>query len=329
MFTDCSFCSSPLGGDGGDSGFGVGKRFAFDSWNSRAWVICAGCGRWNLTPFDTRIDSIAALERMAATGRTAASSQQVTLFRLGAYDVVRIGKPPRVEMATWRYGERLKARQRENMKIYVPVAVATIGIGVALNAVAGGAMGAMMGNLPSMIDSSSRWFIGRRRVLVEPPVCERCGTVMHLRSRHMEFARLTRKAGADLALLISCPKCRTEGAMLTDAEAERALRTGMTWVNLKKRKAIKKKAQAAAEYLERHGGPDTFMDSSMKLERQLGQFVGAEALALEMAVDEQAELHELERQWRQAEELARIADALLVDPAVEARLNAARNPPPD
>jgi len=65
MYTTCAFCAGSLGGDGGASGLGVGKRFAFDSWKSRAWVICAACARWNLTPFDTRVDAIAALEDMA------------------------------------------------------------------------------------------------------------------------------------------------------------------------------------------------------------------------------------------------------------------------
>jgi len=36
-----------------------------------------------------------------------------------------------------------------------------------------------------------------------------------------------------------------------------------------------------------------------------------------MAIDEQLELAELERQWHAAEEIADIADNLLVDPAVE------------
>jgi hypothetical protein len=39
-----------------------------------------------------------------------------------------------------------------------------------------------------------------------------------------------------------------------------------------------------------------------------------------MAVDEQAELRELEHQWRKAEEIAEIADGLLVSPRVEEKL---------
>ncbi len=331
MYTECAFCAGSLGGDGSASGLGVGRRFAFDGWKSRAWVICQRCSRWNLTPYDTRLDTIGQLERMTSAGRAAASSEQVTLFRLGAYDVVQIGRPPRVEMATWRYGERMKARQRETLKVYVPVAVVAVGAGIALNALAGGGIAAMMGQLPGMIQGITTGIIGNRRVPIEPPVCERCGAVMVLRSKHVQHARLTRTSHADLALLLSCSQCFAEGAMLTGNDAERTLRTGMTYLNLKKKKAIKKKAEAAAEYLERHGGPDTFLTTSIRLERKLGQFVGAEALALEMAVDEQAELRELERQWQQAEELAEIADNLLVDPQIEARLEEARRkqaPPP-
>src|SRR2546422_3334060 len=45
-----------------------------------------------------------------------------TLFRSWqAYDLVQVGKPPRLELATWRYGERLKARRREQMKFVVPL----------------------------------------------------------------------------------------------------------------------------------------------------------------------------------------------------------------
>ena len=50
---------------------------------------------------------------------------------------------------------------------------------------------------------------------------------------------------------------------------------------------------------------------------KVSTYRGAEALALEMSVDEQAELRELERQWHDAEEIAEISDNLLVDPVIE------------
>ncbi len=328
MYTTCAFCSAALGGDGADSGLGVGRRFAFDAWNSRAWVVCQRCGRWNLTPYDTRIDVIDALERMAAAGRVALSSDEVTLIRAGAADVVRIGKPRRPEMATWRYGERLKARRREHLKIYVPVAAVAVTTIVTFDVLVGGSMTAMMGNLPGIIDGISTTIVGNQKVKVEAPVCERCGKVMILRSKHLAHARITGTAHHDVALLLSCPACKVEGALLQGPEAERALRAGMTYLNLKRKKAVKKKAVAAADYLERHGGPETYLANTVRLERRLKQLGGEEALALEMAVDERAELLELERQWREAEDLAAIADRLLDTPELDRRIEAARDRPP-
>ena len=48
-------------GDFVASGLGIGRRFAYDGWKSRAWVICQRCARWNLPPVEERLDTIAAL----------------------------------------------------------------------------------------------------------------------------------------------------------------------------------------------------------------------------------------------------------------------------
>jgi len=104
MFRSCAFCNAAFDGDGGPSGLGVGRRLAFDEWKGRLWVVCPRCSRWNLTPFDDRLERIEALARVASQGRIAASTDQVALIRWERYDFVRVGKPPRVELATWRYG---------------------------------------------------------------------------------------------------------------------------------------------------------------------------------------------------------------------------------
>jgi hypothetical protein len=320
MFTTCGFCSGALGGDGGASGLGVGRRFSFDPWKSRAWVICQRCGRWNLTPFDERIDTISALDRMAAAGRVAATTEQVALIRVGEYDVVRVGQPPRVEMATWRYGERMKARRKEQMKVVVPVAVVIVGLSVAINAAAGGSMGAFMGQIPGLSQSIYTGIVGYRKVPIESPICARCGKIMVLRARHVKDARLQHTTSADLALLLICPSCKGLGAQIEGADAETALRSGLTYVNLRRAKKLKKRATEAAQQVDLSGGPEAYLVREAKREAKVSDYKGAEALALEMAVDEQAELHELERQWRDAEEIAGIADNLLVDPTIEAEL---------
>lgn len=320
MFTSCAFCSGALGGDGGASGLGVGHRFAYDGWKSRAWVICQRCARWNLTPFDERLDVIAALDRMAAAGRVAATSDQVALVRLGAYDIVRVGQPPRPEMATWRYGERIKARQREKMKVVVPIAIAVVGLSVAVNIAAGGSMGAFMGQIPGLANGIYTGIVGNRKVAIEPPICSRCGRVMVLRSKHVKEARLQHTTGAALALLLICPRCKGEGALLEGSDAETALRSGLTYLNLRHSARLKKKASEAALQVDAYGGPEAFLTRQALREVKVATYKGAEALALEMAVDEQAEVRELERQWHDAEEIADIADNLLVDPVIEDEL---------
>lgn len=325
MYTTCAFCCGALGGDGGASGLDVGKRFAFDGWKSRAWVICQRCARWNLTPLDTRLDAIAALERMAAAGRVAATTEQVALVRAGAYDVVRVGKPPRIEMAGWRYGERIKARERERLKVVVPVAVAALGATIALNVAAGGSIGGFLWQVPGISDSIYTGIVGRRKVNIEPPICRHCGSIMVLRARDVQHARFTQTAHQDLALLLRCPRCEFPGALLQGPDAEQALRHGLTYVNLKKGKRIKRKAAEAAAYVERHGGPEQLLATTARREIAVSTLRGAEGLAIEMAVDEQAEVRDLEREWHRAEEIAQIADNLIVPPAVEQQLQELKN----
>jgi hypothetical protein len=107
MYKTCAFCNGGFDGDGGPSGLGVGRRLAFDEWRGRLWVVCPRCGRWNLSPLDDRLERIEGVARAAAAGRLLASTEQVSLIRWERYDFVRVGKPPRLELAEWRYGERL------------------------------------------------------------------------------------------------------------------------------------------------------------------------------------------------------------------------------
>jgi len=329
MYTTCAFCSGEFAGTGGDSGLGTGRRFAFDPWKSRAWVICHKCGRWNLTPYDTRVDTISALDRMASAGRVAATTEQVSLIRLGEYDLVRVGKPPRIEYAHWRYGERLKARDRERLKVIVPASIVVVGGMLAFNAVVGGAMGGMVGNIPAMINGIYVGSVGRRQLGIELPVCARCGHPMNLRAKHIQNARLTHGTHADLALILTCPICKAPGAQIEGENAEKALRTGLTYVGLKKGRNQKKKARDAAVAVDRRGGPEEYLRQAARTEWEIKSLPGVDLLAVEMAVDEQMELRELERQWREADELAQIADNLLESRVLEERLRQLKGDQPD
>jgi hypothetical protein len=310
MYTTCAFCNGKLDGDGGPSGLGVGKRLAFDEWRGRLWVICPKCTRWNLAPLDERLERVEALARAARDGRVAAASGQVALIRCQGYDLVRVGRPPRLEFATWRYGERLKARQRDQLKFVVPLTVATVGLAVAVNVAAGGSVGVFVWNVPNLARAMYTGIIGRRAVtLVEPPICERCGSVMRLRAKHVAHARIVPDAQTGLGLVLSCPSCHAEGAQLVGTDAQAALRQGLTYLALRRRG--RERAADAARVVEGAGGPDRLIRDIARRELTLRSFAPDRRLALEMAVDEQAELAALECQWRVAEEIAEIADGQL------------------
>src|SRR5258708_30377326 len=111
-----------------------------------------------------------------------------------------------MEFATWRYGERLKARRREQLKFVVPVTVAALGLAVAVNVAAGGSLGVFVWNMPNFARMMYTGIIGRRRgSLVEPPIFERCGSGLNLQAKHVAYARVGRPAQTDVALDFSFP----------------------------------------------------------------------------------------------------------------------------
>jgi|GEM_PF-2623654 len=328
MYRTCAFCNGAFDGDGGPSGLGVGRRLAFDEWRGRLWVICGRCGRWNLTPFDDRLDRIERVAQAASRGRVAAATEQVALIRWEQYDFVRVGKPPRIEYATWRYGERLKARRREQLKYVLPLTVAAVGLTIAVNAVAGGSMFAFVGNTAQLGRYMYTGIIGQRRVILEePPICASCGAVMVVRARHLQRARMVRDAHAGMGLALTCPNCGREGAQLIGSDAQLALRRGLTYLNLKKPR--RQRAEDAARLVDSAGGPDALVHDVARAELTLRSLRPERRLALEMAVEEQVEVQELERRWREAEELAEIADGTLSGTdALEEELRRLKENPP-
>jgi hypothetical protein len=311
MFRTCAFCNAPFDGDGGPSGLGVGRRLAFDEWRGRLWVVCSKCSRWNLTPLDDRLERIEVVARAARdAGRVAAATEQVALIRWERYDFVRVGKPLRVELATWRYGERMRTRQRERMKVVVPLTVVAIGLGIAANVAAGGGLGVFVWNLHRLVDQAYIGIVGNRKVLLaEPPICAHCGSLMQLRARHVQHARVVPDSHAEVAVVLSCPKCRREGAHLTGLDAVQVLRQGLTYLNVTR--SGRRKAEDAARVVDQVGGPDRLLHDVARRELTLRSLQPERRLALEMAVDERVEVEELERQWREAEEIAEIADGTL------------------
>ena len=310
MFSTCAFCNAHLDGDGGPSGLAVGRRIAFDEWNGRLWVVCPRCARWNLAPLSDRLERIETLARTARQGELLAATDHVALFRWRRYELIRVGTPPRMELAGWRYGERLRTRGRARALVVVPLTVAAVGLVVAANVAAGGSFGFAIWNFGRLADGFYVGLVGRRPVrFQEPPICDHCGALLALQARHVQYTRLVPDARHDFGVLVRCPTCHREVALLTGADARAILRPGLAYLNL--RRSSRQRADQAARVVGDAGGPDHLLRDIARREPTLRSLRPERQLALEMAVDERAELEELERQWRAAEEIAEIADGPL------------------
>lgn len=112
MYATCLYCTAPLGGNEVLETLPIGRRIAFDAGEGRLWVICVACARWNLVPFDNRLESIDACERVFRDTRTRYSTDHIGLARVDeGLELVRIGPALRPEFAAWRYGRLLRRRR--------------------------------------------------------------------------------------------------------------------------------------------------------------------------------------------------------------------------
>ncbi len=113
MYQTCISCTRPLGSNEVVEHFPVGCRLAFDGAKGRLWVVCRKCRRWNLTPLEERWEAIEECERFFRDTRTRASTENIGIARHPeGLELVRIGKPLRPEFAAWRYGDQLGERMR-------------------------------------------------------------------------------------------------------------------------------------------------------------------------------------------------------------------------
>lgn len=89
----------------------IGRRIAFDALKGRLWVVCTQCGRWNLTPFEERWEALEECERLFRDTRLRVATDNIGLAQpRWGFELVRIGDALRPEIAAWRYGTKLLHR---------------------------------------------------------------------------------------------------------------------------------------------------------------------------------------------------------------------------
>jgi hypothetical protein len=339
VYATCLFCNSALGANDAVEAFPVGRRLAFDQAKGRLWVVCPKCERWNLTPLEERWEAIEQSEKLYRDTRKRVATENVGLAKLrDGTTLVRIGEPLRPEFAAWRYGDQFGRRRNRQMLLAAGgiAAVGAVFAGVT-------AAGIGVGGFAWMFASSGKAIIrGNPEEVVAKIATERNG-VVHVRRRHLAETSLSRNEEGQLALDL---RFKNGSDRFVGREAERIAAIILPKVN--RYGGSRGEVAAAVDEIERVGSAGAFIEqlagasahyttpyrpragarwarARARDSRKHGLFglPAPQRLALEMALHEEAErramqgeLEELERAWRDAEEIAAISDNLLVPASV-------------
>ena len=352
MYRTCLFCSSDLGRNEAVEQFPVGRRLAFDAAKGRLWVVCRKCERWNLTPLEERWEAIEECERAFRATRLRVSTDEIGLARLKeGLELVRIGEPQRPEMAAWRYGDQFGRRRRRQYLIgggAVLLAGTVVVAGPMLGLIGAGAISPVWNIGNSLVQ------VYRAKKLISVPAPE--GGVLRTRLADVDRIRLGIE-NETLRLSVpvvphgaSAPWWRyTKTRETRVLEGEAAVRAAGALLPLVNRNGgSAADVQRAVGLVEEAETPERlFTNAAQTLAARSGSGFGdprrrtslrrvplATRLALEMAAHEESErralegeLYLLEEAWKQAEEIAAIADDMFIPESVDAelaRLRAAR-----
>ncbi len=366
MYTKCIFCHRDLGRNEAIEEFPVGRRLAYDEAKGRLWVVCRRCERWNLSPLETRWEAIEALERAFRSTRTRVSSDNVGLAKLKeGLTIVRIGNPMRPEFAAWRYGDQFGRRRRKHLLISGSALVAGVGVMAGSWALlgAGGAQYGLWSVFHSAYQQrqQARVLIRTRdsdgapvRVLRKHMMTSRLlpssdPLGWDLALDHIPgWEKKVPKGAAGYRSTMLVPGTEALGLM------------GPLMASTNKSGGNKRSIELAVRRIEQAGHPEAYLAQAAReaeaayqrraakvrrlkpkkiesLQKPINGTLAAGAdpirLALEMALHEEderraleGELRELEARWKEAEEIARIADNLLLPEGIDEFLEEASKP---
>lgn len=343
MFSSCIFCHSRLGENDLVEHFPVGRRLAFDAARGRLWVVCRKCERWNLSPIEERWEAIEDCERLFRGTRLRVSTDNIGLARVGdALELVRIGEPLRPELAAWRYGDQFGRRRRRTVA-YASLGVAA-GVGfIAAGPIAGGLAGfSWLGYnaFTAAMDAYQRRRV-RARLTVpgrDQPIAVRRDQISHIalvqsyEGWGLRVSFEEEEATPSTVIPWITWKDRQESSVLvTGDEALRAAAKLLPAVNASG--ASRRDVASAVDLLTETPEPSRLFAryASSAPSWNTGQYLSHLSrpvlLALEMASHEESErraldgeLHLLESAWREAEEIAAIADGLLLPTDADDRM---------
>ena len=338
MYRNCIFCSAEFGTNDVLESFPVGQRLAFDAWRGRLWAVCPRCARWNLSPIEERWEAVEAAEKLFRDARMRVQSENVGMARLpDGTRLIRVGQAVPGELAAWRYGTQLLQRRKRYLIATGASVAAVVGLYGGISAVSGGFLGfigvsqwfqrhraqKIVHRVSKLEDPDGRGLIIRRwhidGMSLHPTSAERILEVQ-VRDAHREKPDERRRG-----LFSSRPVESGSGDIIAlSGEPARALLSrAMIYVN--KAGASRRSLEEANRILVDAGSATILLRDAAsggaalgkKAGDDLGVLEGPGALAFEMALNEESErralegeLAALEAAWREAEEIAAIADAL-------------------
>jgi hypothetical protein len=343
MYSTCLICNQSLGANEAVEHFPVGRRLAFDAKKGRLWVVCHHCGRWNLSPLEERWEAIEECERSFRGTFVRVSTENIGLARMADHtELIRIGAPLRPEFAAWRYGQNFGKRRRQTHVVagagLAAAAVAGIVLGPALapalttgaiSIVAFPGLTTVMGVVPMVGVLAARDYVQHDRVVARLAHDRRILTV---RAKHLGSAQLETSRSGETRLAVQHETGWSEFDGMAAIHATGVLISGANRFG-----ADHARVNDAVRQIERAGDAHGFLSAAatrtswrsgrilslVNSYRGLGamRLSGTERLALEMAVHEEherraleGELALLEAAWRDAEEIAQIADEDLTPP---------------
>jgi hypothetical protein len=352
VYSTCIFCQRSLGSNETFATFPVGTRLAYDAQKGRLWVVCPHCARWNLTPLEERWEAIEEAERRFHHTRLRAGTGEISLARLReGTELVRIGRPPGLELASWRYGDAFNRRRTQHLYMAGGV-IAGAGLAMA------GAVSIGLG-IVSAWQLANAVYVGHEEGAPWRTIARLRrpdGRVVAIRPELLKHSHIRATERGELEVTLGHGRSpwtlrRYEPLVLSGDEARRALGQLLPAVNRLGGKGTE--IRDAMARLESAASPDEFIRHVARRGerltpirtvywRQFAGFVGTPektgsglfalprpvSLALEMATNEERErramegdLALLEAAWRDAEEIAAIADDLLVPTGVQADLD--------
>ncbi len=341
MYSTCLYCTRDLDTNEVLEDLPIGRRVAFDAAQGRLWVVCRRCAKWNLVPFDSRLEAIDACERLYRETATRYATDNIGIARVReGLELVRIGAPLRPEFAAWRYGDSFGKRRRRT--ILIAASIGTVGIAALSGAAALGIGLGGIYQLPNMFNLIHQ----QRRVVVRVPregerplelSPQLCGS-----ARLVEAPEVESGWGIQTQLMEKGKqgaKYRSPGKtkhLITGPEAERLLagilgRTNQ-WIG------TTRQVGDAVRQVEAVGDLGRLIQEGVSPAKTRGwsskgmsSRVPTWRLATEMALHEESErvalageLKLLAWQWREAERLARISDDLAFPEGVDGQLDDVR-----